>query len=190
MKKFQNIDAVIILGGGVAKTLTPIFYTQERLIAFLKIAKYFSQKPIIVSGGWPHSMKKKPRYTEADVMRAFLLRYRVISPHHIYLEKKSRDTLHNALYSKIIIERLRSARCILLVTSTPHIHRARWIFKKVFGPQYRFIMYAVPTMLHITQTTIRAAYRHEHERFLYYRSLLKQCKAGDEKCITRVVSHV
>ncbi|MEK7649746.1 MAG: YdcF family protein [Patescibacteria group bacterium] len=97
-------DVIIILGGGTDGTLKPVLYTKERLEAFVKLYKKYTETPIIVSGGYSTWMKFIPKYKEADVMQNYLIKHGV-SKKLVYVERKSRDTIGNFYFSKQIFRK-------------------------------------------------------------------------------------
>ena len=130
-------DAVIILGGGIAKKGALLGNTKERLNFFLRIKKKFISIPIVLSGRCNGFMKEKPLVTEAEAMKAFLVR-KGIDSEHIYLEKQSLDTISNAVFSRQIVDQHQDWKWIALITSDYHMERALWIFSRIFGSSYRF----------------------------------------------------
>lgn len=140
------INVIILLGGGTDGTLTPVLYTKERLDAFVKLYKKYQGVPIIVSGGYSTWMKFIPAHREADVMRHFLIAHG-IPKRSIFVERKSRDTIGNAFFSKKIIKKNPEWKKILVVTTEGHGDRSEWIFKKIFGKKYTILFFEVPTKL-------------------------------------------
>jgi uncharacterized SAM-binding protein YcdF (DUF218 family) len=84
--------------------LKPAFYTKERLEAVIAKRFAFANTPIIASVGYTASSEKAPKYTEAEVIKKCLTDNGFASK-LIYLEKRSRDTVGNAYYSKQIIKK-------------------------------------------------------------------------------------
>jgi len=139
----RKIDVMIILGGGIDKQGTISRVTKERLDIFLKKKNKFSDIPILLSGRWSGLKRDKPKITEAQAMKKYLLT-KGINPARIYLEMKSLDTVGNAIFSKEIVRKHKNWRYILLVTSDWHMKRALWIFQKVFGsPHYIYVLSAI-----------------------------------------------
>ena len=60
----------------------------------------------------------------------------------IMKEEKSKDTVGNAYFSKQLIRKL-GFRNIIVVTTEIHAHRAKIIFKMVFGPAYKIRFFRV-----------------------------------------------
>lgn len=174
-------DVIILLGGGVNGTLQPVLYTKGRLETLMRYYRRVPDTPIIASGGYAGILKRRPRYTEAQVMKKYLLSHNVPSK-YVYLEERSRDTLGNAYYSKQIIKRFPLWRNLLVVTDAEHADRMKWIFKKIFGPSYSISLLASP---HSPEKNKKG--RKQYERYLtdLYRQMLQDCLAGDDKAILR-----
>jgi len=180
----KGVDAVIILGGGVDGTSNPVLYTKERLEAFIRLDRRTTRKPIIVSGG--HSVFiKKPRYAEAEVMKKYLISHGIPTS-HIHLEKKSRDSITNAYYSKRIAKKHPRWANILIVTTDGHVARCRWIFNKVFGDKYKFRFMGVPST--IGGFSDNSSNRKRYEKYLIdiYRVGFSLVKKGDDKAILKI----
>ncbi|MFK4480948.1 YdcF family protein [Bacillus sp. RC206] len=87
----------------------------------LATAKQYPNSKIIVSGGIPAQ-----GITEADAMSKWLI-LKGINKDRIILENKSMDTIENALFTILILEK-EGFKNITLVTSASHMRRALTIF--------------------------------------------------------------
>jgi len=183
----KKIHAIIILGGGTDGTLKPAFYTKERLEAFVVNASKFTNTPIIASGGYTASSDKAPKYTEAEIIKNNL-KENGFSSKLIYLEKRSRDTIGNAYYSKQIIKRHPRWKNILIVTTNKHIPRSRWLFNKVFGKKYSIKYYGVPSR----HSSFTNPGRMKYERFLigWNRKASSHIKNGDDKAVLKLLKTI
>ena len=181
----NKADAVIILGGGTDGSLTPILYTKERLRAFVKRKKLFINTPIVLSGGYSVWFSRKPKYSEAQVMKNYLITSG-FSKNLLFIEDRSRDTIGNAYFSKQIIKNFPKCRNILIVTTRGHAGRSNWIFKKVFGNIYKFSFWEVPSYLpSFTNNPGRKAY--ESYLIKTYKWLLGAAAEGDDKNIYKLM---
>lgn len=68
----------------------------------------------------------------AEAMKRFCIS-KGIDEKKLILEEKSRDTVGDAIYSRIALEKMGYENEILLVTSDYHMQRAYHIFKRVYG---------------------------------------------------------
>jgi uncharacterized SAM-binding protein YcdF (DUF218 family) len=186
----RKTDVIIILGGGTDGTPNPNSYTKARLDGFVSMGKKFSGIPIIASGGWSASLDKKPKYTEAEVMRNYLVKNGV-PPRLIYAEDRSRDTIGNAYYSKQIIKRHSLWKNILVVTSDVHIPRSRWLFGKIFGASYT-IHYLGTHSQHYSVVKNQGIKKYERYIINTYVKLLATMKVknGDDKAIMKILKKI
>jgi uncharacterized SAM-binding protein YcdF (DUF218 family) len=122
-------DVIILLGGGVhegVQDLSGIGSPSEDMLARVVTAVRLQKKmgvPVIVSGGTAFSW----RGAEAPVVRRFLMDLGVPGE-KIILEERSRDTLENANYTRLICES-RGFRQPVLVTSAYHMKRSILSFR-------------------------------------------------------------
>jgi len=99
-----KIDVIIILGCGADKQGTVSKITKERLDFFLERKNKFSDIPILLSGRCSGLERNKPKITEAQAMKRYLVA-KGINPTRIYLEMKSLDTVSNAIFSEKIVKK-------------------------------------------------------------------------------------
>ncbi len=101
----------------------------NRLIDAVVLYKKGLIKKILITGGDGELLGKN--VSEADMTLPFL-KTLGIPDSDIILESKSRNTRENAVFTKVVLEKmgLGQARC-LLITSAFHVPRASAIFKKV-----------------------------------------------------------
>jgi uncharacterized SAM-binding protein YcdF (DUF218 family) len=182
-----NPDVLVLLGGGTDGTTTPVFYTRERLPVFTRLAKRFPGTPLILSGGYS-AWVKKPKFTEADVMRHYLVAHG-IPPKRLFLEKYSRDTIGNAYFSKQIIKKHRSWKHILVLTTDGHVDRSRWIFNKVFGSGYTFTFVGTPSKISSFQAQPG---RKRYEKYVtrLYALWFSMVRDGDDKKILTLLKRL
>ncbi|MBI4689336.1 MAG: YdcF family protein [Nitrospirae bacterium] len=128
----QNLDGdvIVLLGGGsylksqdISGIGTPAGNTLERIVTAVRLQKKLDL-PIIVSSG--KVFEHVP--SEAPIIKRFLVELGVPSD-KIIIEDKSKDTLENARYTKVICEKMGFKKPIL-VTSAYHMRRSVLLFKK------------------------------------------------------------
>ena len=114
-------DLLVILGGSHPNL-------EARLQTALALAARFPDVPIIASGGG------RTFECEAELMERTLLEHGV-DPGRILREELSLDTLGNAVFSKLLARARHLERSkVLVVTSSFHGPRSRFLFRQVFGP--------------------------------------------------------
>lgn len=129
-------DGIIVLGGVIAPGLTldrgspAVPRAAGRLIALVKLARQFPRARIIYSSG--NASLVPGGLAEADVLNRVLddlgvPRQRVI------LERRARDTVENAIFSKAIAKP-KPGEHWLLVTSAAHMPRAVGCFRRAGFP--------------------------------------------------------
>lgn len=123
----------IILGGGILDEGILPRDVQKRV---LKASELFQKKvirKIIVTGG--STNPKLPKITEAALMAKMLVQYGV-KKECIFLEKKAKDTIGNAVFSKDIVMKKKLSKNIFIITSNYHLRRALSIFRHVYGSSF------------------------------------------------------
>ena len=129
---------IIVLGGGIdlQGKLPPHVY--QRLDKAIDLFKRSSNCKIVATGKYSFlydQLKKFPPATEAEKMAAYLLK-KNIPKEKILLEKKSKDTISNAYYLKKDFFIPQKEKKGIVITSHFHLARVRYIFNKIFGPDY------------------------------------------------------
>jgi uncharacterized SAM-binding protein YcdF (DUF218 family) len=177
-------DVVVVLGGGLGKTLEPIAFTKER-VDFLLSQQHLKTTPIIVSGGYSLWLKKAPRHTEAKVMKSYLVRHGVPKD-LVLMEDKSQDTIGNVYFAKQIIKQNPSWKKILVITTKEHVDRSRWLFARFFGRSYTIQFLWASTSL---VQKDRGRQRKKYEQFIVdiTKQNLHGCKDGDDACLMRLL---
>ena len=118
--------AIVVLGGGrypnapeyAGDTVGPFSLERVRFAARLHRA---TGLPVLVSGG---SVYREP-LTEAELMARALKRDFGVPVR--WLERRSRNTMENAVYTRVMLER-EGIKHVYLVTHALHMRRALWAF--------------------------------------------------------------
>ncbi len=108
----ENIDIIVVLTGHRGRLKQGFVYLSQ-----LK-AKY-----LIISGANPKSLKK-------DILSPYKKYKNLFSK--VIIESNSKNTKENAEELKKILDNFTSPLNILIITSTSHIKRAKFIFDKIF----------------------------------------------------------
>jgi uncharacterized SAM-binding protein YcdF (DUF218 family) len=130
LNKNKVYSAAIILGGfsGEDKNGNGFFNDKsDRFIQGLKLKATGQVSHIFVSGGSGNPQQDK--FTEAGWVKGQLLEFNVPDS-AILIEQKSRNTLENAAFTKEVLQKAHLAPPYLLVTSSWHMRRSLYIFKK------------------------------------------------------------
>ena len=128
-------DCAIVLGGSMANSKKLDSDTINRLRKAVDLSKNGYLKRILVAGGASFDY---PYVIVSKIMKKFLVS-KGIKAKNIFTETDSRDTIGNALFSKLIIQNKKYSN-LVLISSSYHISRSLYVFNRVFGDSdYHFI---------------------------------------------------
>ncbi len=128
-----HVDGIILLGGAVDTAVSEahgevaLNDAAERITTTLALARHYPEAPVLISGGNSEIIQRA--FTEADAT-AQLLVDDGLDRRRLLLEKRSRNTYDNAVYSKELAQP-KPGQLWLLVTSAAHMPRAIGCFRQV-----------------------------------------------------------
>jgi uncharacterized SAM-binding protein YcdF (DUF218 family) len=129
-----QVDGIIALGGDFsaadAEARGPLAVASPRVNGLAALARRYPDARLVFSGGSARVLR--PDLREAD-QAARMLESLGIDPRRLTLERDSRNTYENALFSKRLIDPKPAERWIL-VTSAAHMPRAVGTFRKAGWP--------------------------------------------------------
>lgn len=131
----MQYDTAIVLGGGRDSNDTLNLRTVARLRKAVELFRADLFGRMILSGGISFSAPASFTRSEASLMQDYLLA-EGIPDHFMHLEERSTDTLGNAYFTKEQLLAPNAWRSVLVVTSTFHVERCRYLFQKVLGTDY------------------------------------------------------
>ncbi len=128
----MEFDVAIVLGGASSfnSATAQIEWREasDRVLYPLQLYKQGRVKKILISGGSGKIEHSESR--EADFLQKYLVSVGV-SAEDILVEKESRNTYENAVFSKLLLDSLGiSNNRLLLVTSALHMRRSEAIYRK------------------------------------------------------------
>lgn len=131
-------DAIIVLGG----SLTPDGYLSDtdktRLQKISELYKSGVASVVIVCGSYSYKFIGEVHTTEAETYSLYLQSFN-IEPGCIFLEKESKETLGNILFTKIgILEPYDWHRVLVVPTYKHSNNRIEYLLNKVLGPSYEW----------------------------------------------------
>jgi uncharacterized SAM-binding protein YcdF (DUF218 family) len=89
----------------------------------------------IITCGWNYNSQYN--FPIAESMKSYIIQNSNIDCKLIFTETNSRDTVGDAIFSKINVVNKKSVTNLLVVTSDYHILRTQKIFSFVYGKKYR-----------------------------------------------------
>ena len=117
-----------------------------------------------------------PPITEAQAMKDYLIKKGILKK-NIFLENKSKDTISNAYYSKKIYFIPKKEKEAKIITSEFHLPRVKYIFKKVFGKDYKFQYIAISSNLN--KKSAGKVQQRQKELLKKTKEILEKMKGGD-----------
>jgi uncharacterized SAM-binding protein YcdF (DUF218 family) len=132
----MTFDAVIVLANEMDPTGT---LNKESSLRANLAAKLMSELriPYIVTCGWAY--RSDSSILIADALKSYLISIGVQSD-KIITETNSRDTVGDAVFTKINVSEPRGLIKVCVVTSNYHVPRASKIFDFVYGSDYKIIV--------------------------------------------------
>src|SRR3989344_6276183 len=167
---------IVVLGGGIDLQGKIPSYVYSRLDEAIGLHKSLGCK-ILVSGEYSFLYDKvKPPFTEAFEMGRYLLE-KVMSSSIILKEERSKDTIGNAYYSKKYIFIPNKEKEAIVITSDFQVERVKYIFHKIFGPEYKLKIIGIKSKLPGNEK--EAVWQRQKELLLKTQALLSNMKDGD-----------
>ncbi|MBI9061006.1 MAG: YdcF family protein [Marinilabiliaceae bacterium] len=99
----------------------------DRLMQALLLYYNGCVSKLVISGGSAEIMREE--IPESEYLKPFLMNIG-IEEQNLFIERRSRNTYENALYTKELFEQQQFEKRIILVTSAFHMHRAKACFER------------------------------------------------------------
>ena len=165
--------AIVILGGGITEDTGPTTEAKRRIDAGLEIFFRKQAEIIIMSGKYSGKNILQPPITEAKSMKRYAISKNIPSS-RIIKEEKSKDTCGNAYYSEKIL-RSKGIREVIVITSSYHLARTKFIFNKFLGNRYNLEFRG--TKIQVTKEVVQS----EKKKLKQYQKWLKTIPSGNIK---------
>lgn len=136
-------DIVVVLAFGVNRDGTLPEEAKLRVAKGVEVFNRDGCKAMLMTARYPARCTYIPEKTESQAMKDYAVELGVPA-RKIIRETRSRDTVGNAYFSKLILKRTKY-RSMVVVTSDYHVNRARFIFKKIYGGAYKLRFAGVKT---------------------------------------------
>lgn len=174
--KPKSTEAIIVLGGGLDSqgNLSPKL--KQRMDTGVDAYRNEIAPNLIVSGGRSFLAKTSLALSEAEVMKRYA-EDNGIPKDLIFVEKKSLDTVGNALFTKQQIVVPNNWDHLALITSESHSPRAEKIFNFVFGKDFSIQVLPAPEKIgpkEKLQETVAS---------IMLREIFKGINSGDDEAI-------
>lgn len=130
---------IVVLGGGISLKGQLPSHVYPRLEEAFRLYQKLKDAKVVLSGKFSflyHQLGKYPSITEAEKMARYLIK-KGVPKKDILLEKKSMDTISNAYYLKKDFFLPKKEKKAIIITSKFHLERVKYIFKKIFGNNYK-----------------------------------------------------
>ena len=176
----MKADAVVVLGGGLAKDGTLADWTYARLERGLALVDEGVASHLVVSGGWGLGLAR-PCRTEAEVMME--LADQRMNSARIHPDPESRDTVGNAWFTGRIVRR-QGWRSLCLVTSDFHVSRAAWVFSRVLP---NVLQAWVPVETGLEGTRLHHVLNEEAVIRTFLGEWMGSISAGDDSAFARFI---
>jgi hypothetical protein len=128
----RRYDAIIVLANLMSKQGDLNKETQSRVDLAVDALKS-GCAPLLITCGWAY--REDSAICIADAMRDYAINHRQIEESCVIVETESRDTVGDAVFTKLNLASPRSWSSVLIVTSDYHAERSRAIFSFVYGPK-------------------------------------------------------
>lgn len=181
---------IVVLGGGISSEGEIPDQSKRRLQKAKEIFKKKKEKPNILLCGkysFLYPKDKLPPITEAKAMKKKLLKFG-IPEEKIFLEEKSQDTISNAYYAKKEYFIPQKERKAIIISSSYHIPRLEFIFKKVFGPEYnlKFMGIASP----FSEKEIKELENRQKELLQKTKKIMKEMEPGNHEFLKDIFFNI
>lgn len=177
-------DVIIVLGRGVYADGSLYEDPKSRIKKAVELYKGKKAKKIIMSGGFSFHFENDTDVNESKSMKAYAVSLGA-NPDDILAEGKSTHTLANAYFCKKIYCEPQSYNSIIVVASSDHMPRVRYVFGKVFGANY-YIKY-VKSKRVISAFKYLQELIHETASMILSKKWLNNIEDGDDLAIRNIV---
>jgi DUF218 domain len=136
--------------------------------------------PIILMG-WNY--RDDTELCISDAIACYLRSAHLIDGANIYIDRQSRDTVGDAILSKLKYQHLMAERALTVVTSDYHVGRTRRVFEFVYGSGWNICVDGVSTLASDQQRN------HEQCSLEAFSRTFKGVKRGDDSAIWDALIH-
>ncbi len=181
---------IISLGGGINFKGEIPSQVKKRLQKAKELFNESKQKSdILLCGKYSllYPKDKLPPITEAMAMKKHLLKLGV-PEEKIHLEEKSQDTISNAYYAKKEYFLPYKKKKATVITSKYHLPRVKYIFKMVFGPDYKISFISTPSSFKEEET--KKMEERQKEVLKETKEIMKKMTPGDHEFLRDIFFNI
>lgn len=139
---------------------------------------------IIMSGCCSMKLERKPRFTEAEVMKDYAVE-RGLPPSAILLEEQSVDSLGNFYFTKVNYLIPCSWHHVGVVSTPWHAWRSEWLAEQVLGPDFDVTSYPSEQPDGWDEKMIKRSELTNRTLLAETQEMLKGIEPGDHEAIAR-----
>ncbi|MDB5181054.1 MAG: YdcF family SAM-binding protein [Candidatus Saccharibacteria bacterium] len=177
-------DVIIVPGRGVHPDGLLFNDPKSRIKKAVELFNSNQAKKIIMSGGFSFHFENTTDVNEADSMKIYAVSLG-INAEYILTEGKSTHTLANAYFCKKLFCEPNGWKDIIVVASSDHMPRVKYVFNKVFGSEYRIDYQKSRRVISFTKYAKEMI--HEIGSMRLTKKWLTGIEDGDDKSILKVV---
>lgn len=184
LMNFNKADAMLVMGRGIRPDGTLPQGTRLRgKLALDLFTKKLAPMIILTSKGWGFQNFKTP-ITAAESMKRFIIK--LGAPEKIILkEETSEDTIGEAYFAKVNLIDKHNWKKLIIVTSSDHLERTKFIFRHVFGPAYDLQFAAADHGL--SPRALNKSIKLEKKSFKFARKYLRKITPGNTAQVKKMI---
>ena len=178
-------DVIIVPGRGIDVNGTLTIDSIARVEKAVELYKDNINEKIIMSGPYSVHLINKPINTEANAMKNLAISLGCKAK-DIIEENKSSYTIENAFFTKKLICEVKKWYRIVIVASSDHIPRVKYLFQKVYGDKYNLEF--IHSRRVIDDNSYKDQLKHEHESLRLSHKWLDSIKDGDDRAVKLLIT--
>ncbi|PIN75687.1 hypothetical protein COV18_02460 [Candidatus Woesearchaeota archaeon CG10_big_fil_rev_8_21_14_0_10_37_12] len=182
--KYNKADAIMVLGRGIKPDGSLPNGPQLRgMLAVSLFKKGFADNVLLSSKYWAFQ-NFVPPITEAEAMKRFVTKLGVHES-KIVKQEISEETIGEAFFNKINVVDKNGWKKLIVVTSEDHLERTKYIFKRVFGPEYELQFAATKSGL--TKDLLERTEKLERKGLKFARNHLEKITPGNNEELKKMI---
>ncbi|MEH6632288.1 MAG: YdcF family protein [Halopseudomonas aestusnigri] len=142
MKPNKTYGVIIVLANWMMQDGTLNDETRARVDRACQLHKLGQAEKILLMG-WDY--REDTDLCVSDAMNAYLQKQYIINPSDVYVDRISRDSVGDAIFSRLNFSHVIGNQAICVVTSDYHQFRTRKIFNFVYGSEKKIDVIGVET---------------------------------------------